>query len=84
MKKFKPTKFDVMVLGLTALFLLVTGLYFVVSNGAFCPLCQDYFISNGVRLPPLSLRRRLHAGHQDRHAQRVLLHRPDGHRPLRG
>ena len=41
MKKFKPTKFDVMVLGLTALFLLVTGLYFVVSNGAFCPLCQD-------------------------------------------
>ena len=27
MKKFKPTKFDVMVLGLTALFLLVTGLY---------------------------------------------------------
>lgn len=99
MKKFKPTKFDVMVLGLTALFLLVTGLYFVVCNGAFCPLCQDYFISNGetyiwdtrggylgapVRLPPLSLRRRLHAGHQDRHAQRVLLHRPDGHRPLRG
>ena len=47
MKKFKPTKFDVMVLGLTALFLLVTGLYFVVCNGAFCPLCQDYFISNG-------------------------------------
>ena len=69
MKKFKPTKFDVMVLGLTALFLLVTGLYFVVSNGAFCPLCQDYFISNGETyiwdtrggyLEPLSVYRHCH------------------------
>ena len=70
MKKFKPTKFDVMVLGLTALFLLVTGLYFVVSNGAFCPLCQDYFISNGETyiwdtrggyLEPLSVYRHCHS-----------------------
>ena len=70
MKKFKPTKFDVMVLGLTALFLLVTGLYFVVCNGAFCPLCQDYFISNGETyiwdtrggyLEPLSVYRHCHS-----------------------
>ena len=70
MKKFKPTKFDVMVLGLTALFLLVTGLYFVVCNGAFCPLCQDYFISNGDTyiwdtrggyLEPLSVYRHCHS-----------------------
>lgn len=99
MKKFKPTKFDVMVLGLTALFLLVTGLYFVVCNGAFCPLCQDYFISNGETyiwdtrggyLEPLSVYRHCHSDGvsmldiRTRHAQRVLLHRPDGHRPLRG
>ncbi len=59
-----------MVLGLTALFLLVTGLYFVVSNGAFCPLCQDYFISNGETyiwdtrggyLEPLSVYRHCHS-----------------------
>lgn len=70
MKKFKPTKFDVMVLGLTALFLLVTGLYFVVSNGALLPLCQDYFISNGETyiwdtrggyLEPLSVYRHCHS-----------------------
>ena len=92
MKKFKPTKFDVMVLGLTALFLLVTGLYFVVCNGAFCPLCQDYFISNGETyiwdtrggyLEPLSVYRHCHsagvrfADDPGPHPLYCLRHRPD-------
>ena len=45
-------------------------MYFVVSNGAFCPLCQDYFISNGETyiwdtrggyLEPLSVYRHCHS-----------------------
>ena len=72
----------------------VTGLYFVVCNGAFCPLCQDYFISNGETyiwdtrggyLEPLSVYRHCHYRRRLQcwtsgtgMHKRVLLHRPDG------